>query len=221
MLFRSKLSPVHQVLVEKSIKGYKEIEYEVMRDHNDTAIAICNMENIDPVGIHTGDSMAFGTDPAAAAAVTRAVKAVTAKPVYMKLSPNVRDIAEIARACEDAGADGVSLINTLLGLRIDLKTRKPVLANRTGGLSGPAVLPVALRMVCEVYDAVRIPIIGMGGVSSAEDVLEMLLAGAAAVEVGAANLVNPFACRDIVAALPAAMEKYGIENLSELIGGAH
>ena len=176
--------------------------------------------NISCPNVHCG-GMAFGTDPAAAAAVTRAVKAVTAKPVYMKLSPNVRDIAEIAHACEDAGADGVSLINTLLGMRIDLKTRKPVLANRTGGLSGPAVLPVALRMVYEVYEAVRIPIIGMGGVSSAEDVLEMMLAGATAVEVGAANLTNPFACRDIVAALPEAMKKYGIDDLNKIIGGAH
>lgn len=176
--------------------------------------------NISCPNVHCG-GMAFGTDPAAAAAVTRAVKAVTAKPVYMKLSPNVRDIAEIAHACEDAGADGVSLINTLLGMRIDLKTRKPVLANRTGGLSGPAVLPIALRMVYEVYDAVRIPIIGMGGVSSAEDVLEMLLAGATAVEVGAANLANPFACRDIVATLPGAMQKYGINDLNKFIGGAH
>lgn len=176
--------------------------------------------NISCPNVHCG-GMAFGTDPAAAAAVTRAVKAVTTKPVYMKLSPNVRDIAEIARACEDAGADGVSLINTLLGMRIDLKTQKPVLANRTGGLSGPAVLPVALRMVYEVYDAVQIPIIGMGGASSAEDVLEMMLAGATAVEVGAANLANPFACRDIVAALPEAMKKYGIDDLKKLIGGAH
>ena len=176
--------------------------------------------NISCPNVHNG-GMSFGTSPQAAAGVTRAVKAVTKKPVYMKLSPNVTDIAAIARACEDAGADGISLINTLLGMRLDLKSRKPLLANTTGGLSGPAVFPVAVRMVYQVYEAVSIPVIGMGGVSSAEDVLEMMLAGAAAVEVGAANLVNPFACRDIAAALPEAMEKYGINNLSDIIGGAH
>jgi dihydroorotate dehydrogenase (NAD+) catalytic subunit len=165
--------------------------------------------------------MSFGVDPEAAAEVTRAVKAVTKKPVYIKLSPNVTDIAAIARACEDAGADGLSLINTLLGMRIDLKTRKPVLANTMGGLSGPAVFPVALRMVWQVYETVKIPIIGMGGVSSAEDVLEMLLAGASAVQVGAANLINPFACKEIIENLQRVMQKYGIENLSEIIGGAH
>ena len=176
--------------------------------------------NISCPNVHNG-GMSFGTSPQAAAEVTRAVKAVTTKPVYMKLSPNVTDIAAIARACEDAGADGISLINTLLGMRLDLKSRKPLLANTTGGLSGPAVFPVAVRMVYQVYEAVSIPVIGMGGVSSAEDVLEMMLAGASAVEVGAANLVNPFACRDIAAALPEAMEKYGINNLSDIIGGAH
>lgn len=165
--------------------------------------------------------MAFGTDPAAAAAVTEAVRRVTDKPVYIKLSPNVTDITEIARACEAAGADGLSLINTLLGMRIDLRTRRPVLANRTGGLSGPAVYPIALRMVYDVYAAVKIPIIGMGGVSSARDVIEMMLAGATAVEVGAANLVDPYVCRDIVEALPTEMERYGIRKLSEIIGGAH
>lgn len=176
--------------------------------------------NISCPNVHNG-GMSFGTSPEAAAQVTRAVKSATTKPVYMKLSPNVTDIAAIARACEEAGADGISLINTLLGMRLDLKTRKPLLANTTGGLSGPAVFPVAVRMVYQVYEAVRIPVIGMGGVSTAEDVLEMMLAGAAAVEVGAANLVNPFACRDILAALPAVMEKYGINSLSEIIGGAH
>ena len=165
--------------------------------------------------------MAFGVSPQAAAEVTAAVKAVTSKPVYMKLSPNVTDIAAIAKACEDAGADGISLINTLLGMRIDLKTRKPVIANTMGGFSGPAIFPVALRMVYQVYEAVEIPVIGMGGVSSAEDVIEMMLAGAAAVEVGAANLVNPYACRDIIAALPAVMERYGIQRLSDIIGAAH
>lgn len=176
--------------------------------------------NISCPNVH-GGGMAFGSDPQAAAAVTRAVKAVTKKPVYMKLSPNVTDIAAVARACQDAGADGVSLINTLLAMRIDLKRRKPLLANETGGLSGPALLPLAVRMVYQVYQAVDIPIIGMGGVSSAEDVLELMLAGATAVEVGAANLVDPFACRDIVAALPRTMEQYGIHSLREIIGGAH
>ncbi|MBD5170008.1 MAG: dihydroorotate dehydrogenase [Oscillibacter sp.] len=176
--------------------------------------------NISCPNVH-GGGMAFGSSPEAAAEVTRAVKAVTSKPVYMKLSPNVTDIAAVAKACEDAGADGVSLINTLLAMRINLKTRKPLLANGTGGLSGPAVFPVAVRMVYQVYEAVNIPIIGMGGVSSAEDVIEMMLAGATAVEVGAANLVNPFACRDIIDALPSVMQKYGINSLSDIIGGAH
>ena len=176
--------------------------------------------NISCPNVH-GGGMAFGSSPQAAAEVTRAVKAVTKKPVYMKLSPNVTDIAAVARACEEAGADGLSLINTLLGMRIDLKRRMPLLANKTGGLSGPAVFPVAVRMVYQVYEAVSIPIIGMGGVSSAEDVVEMLLAGAAAVEVGAANLVNPFACRDIIADLPRVMGRYGINSLREIIGGAH
>ena len=176
--------------------------------------------NISCPNVH-GGGMAFGSSPEAAAEVTRAVKAVTTKPVYMKLSPNVTDIAAVAKACEDAGADGVSLINTLLAMRINLRTRKPLLANGTGGLSGPAVFPVAVRMVYQVYEAVSIPIIGMGGVSSAEDVIEMMLAGATAVEVGAANLVNPFACRDIIGALPAVMQQYGINSLTEIIGGAH
>ena len=176
--------------------------------------------NISCPNVH-GGGMAFGSSPEAAAEVTRAVKAVTAKPVYMKLSPNVTDIAAVAKACEDAGADGVSLINTLLAMRINLRTRKPLLANGTGGLSGPAVFPVAVRMVYQVYEAVKIPIIGMGGVGSAEDVIEMMLAGATAVEVGAANLVNPFACRDIIDALPSVMEKYGINSLTDIIGGAH
>ena len=176
--------------------------------------------NISCPNVHCG-GMSFGVSPEAAAAVTKAVKAVTKKPVFMKLSPNVTDIAAIARACEDAGADGISLINTLLGMRIDLKSKKPLLANGTGGLSGKAVFPVALRMVYQVYEAVRIPVIGMGGVSTAEDVIEMMLAGASAVEVGAANLVEPFACRDIVGQLPGVMEKLGIHSLKAIIGGAH
>ena len=171
--------------------------------------------NISCPNVH-GGGMSFGTDPEAAAEVTRAVKAVTAKPVIVKLSPNVTDIVSIAKACEEAGADGISLINTLLGMRIDLKTRRPVLANTTGGLSGPAVFPVALRMVYQVAHAVNVPVVGMGGVSCAEDVLEMMMAGATAVEVGAANLVDPFACKKIIEALPAAMDKYGIRTLREL-----
>ena len=176
--------------------------------------------NVSCPNVH-GGGMSFGTQPEAAAEVTRAVKAVTKKPVIIKLSPNVTDIVSIARACEDAGADGISLINTMLGMRIDLKRRKPVIANTMGGFSGPAIFPVAVRMVYQVSQAVSIPVVGMGGVQSAEDVLEMMLAGATAVEVGAANLVNPFASLDIVNELPAAMEKYGINDLNEIIGGAH
>ncbi|MBQ6374973.1 MAG: dihydroorotate dehydrogenase [Clostridia bacterium] len=175
--------------------------------------------NISCPNVH-GGGMSFGTDPVMAAEVTRAVKAVTAKPVIMKLSPNVTDIAAIARACEDAGADGVSLINTLLGMRIDLKARRPVIANVTGGLSGSAVFPVAVRMVYQAAKAVRIPVIGMGGVSSAEDVIEMMLAGATAVEVGAANLIDPFACKRIIEDLPSVMDRYGIAKLTDIIGGA-
>ena len=171
--------------------------------------------NISCPNVH-GGGMSFGTSPQAAAEVTKAVKAVTTKPVIIKLSPNVTDIVAIAKACEDAGADGVSLINTMLGMRMDLRTRKPLLANVTGGLSGPAVFPVALRMVYQVANAVKIPVVGMGGVSCASDVLEMMMAGASAVEVGAANLVNPWACRDIIRDLPEVMDKYRIETLQEL-----
>ncbi len=174
--------------------------------------------NISCPNVH-GGGMSFGTDPAAAASVTRAVKRVTRKPVIMKLSPNVTDITAVAKACEDAGADGLSLINTLQGMRINLKTRRPVLANQTGGLSGPAVFPVALRMVWQVCRAVSVPVVGMGGVSSAEDVLEMMMAGASAVEIGAANLTDPCACRKIIEDLPAAMDRYGIQTLEELKGG--
>ena len=166
-----------------------------------------------------GGGMSFGTSPEAAAQGTRAVKAVTTKPVIIKLSPNVTDIVSIAKACEDAGADGISLINTMLGMRINLRTRRPVIANTMGGFSGSAIFPVAVRMVYQVAKAVSIPVVGMGGVSSAEDVIEMMLAGATAVEVGAANLVNPYICRDIVEDLPRVMEKYGINNLNEIIGG--
>ena len=176
--------------------------------------------NISCPNVH-GGGMSFGTDPQAAAAVTRAVKATTTKPVIMKLTPNVTDIASIAHACEDAGADALSLINTIKGMRIDLNTRQPVLTNVTGGLSGPAVFPVALGMVWQVSQAVKIPVIGLGGVRSAEDVIEMMLAGATAVEIGAANLVNPFTCRDIIENLPAVMDRYQINTLREITGGAH
>ena len=176
--------------------------------------------NISCPNVH-GGGMSFGTSAEAAAEVTKAVRAVTKKPLIIKLSPNVTDIASIAKACEAAGADGISLINTLLGMRIDLRKRKPLLANKTGGYSGPAILPVAVRMVYQVYDAVKIPIVGMGGVSTAEDVIEMMLAGATAVEVGAANLVNPFACKEIIEDLPRVMEKYNIQNLTDIIGAAH
>ena len=176
--------------------------------------------NISCPNVH-GGGLAFGTSAKNAAEVTKAVKKVTTKPVFIKLSPNVTDIVEIAKACESEGAGGVSLINTLLGMRIDLKTKKPILANKMGGFSGPAIKPVALRMVYQVYDAVKIPIIGMGGISTAEDVIEMMLAGATAVQVGAQNLVDPFACKNIIDNLPKVMEKYKINSLTEIIGGAH
>ena len=175
--------------------------------------------NVSCPNVH-GGGMSFGTQPEAAAEVTRAVKAVTTKPVIIKLSPNVTDIVSIAKACEEAGADGISLINTLLGMRIDLRTKKPVIANKMGGFSGAAIFPVAVRMVYQVAHAVSIPVVGMGGVTTAEDVIELMLAGATAVEVGAANLVNPFASRDIVNDLPRVMEKYGIQNLTDIIGQA-
>lgn len=176
--------------------------------------------NISCPNVHCGGKN-FGSDPKSAAEVTAAVKAATKKPVFLKLSPNVTDIAEIAKACADAGADGLCLINTLLGMRIDLKTKRPLLANRTGGLSGPAVFPVALRMVWDVYEAVKLPIIGCGGISSAEDVCEMMLAGASAVEIGAANLKNPAACKTIIEKLPAVSERLGVTEISQLTGGAH
>ena len=176
--------------------------------------------NVSCPNVH-GGGMSFGTSPEAAAEVTRAVKAVTSKPVIVKLSPNVTDIVAIAKACEEAGADGISLINTLLGMRIDLKTKKPVVANKMGGFSGPAIKPVAVRMIYQVFEAVNIPIVGGGGVETAEDVIEMMLAGASAVEVGAANLTDPYAAKKIIEALPSAMAKYGITNLKDIIGGAH
>lgn len=176
--------------------------------------------NVSCPNVH-GGGMSFGTDPKAAAEVTKAVRKVTDKPIFIKLTPNVTDIVSIAKACEEAGADGISMINTMLGMRINLKTKKPIIANKMGGFSGSAIMPVALRMVYQVYDAVKIPIIGMGGISSAEDVIEMMLAGATAVQIGAANLVDPFVCRDIILELPSVMEKYQINSLEEIIGGAH
>ncbi len=176
--------------------------------------------NVSCPNVHNG-GMSFGTDAKSAYEVTKAVKSVTTKPVYIKLSPNVTDIVSIAKACEEAGADGISMVNTLLGMRIDLKTRKPVIANKMGGFSGSAIFPVAVRMVYQVYENLNIPIIGMGGVSTARDVIELMLAGATAVQVGAANLVDPCACKNIIDALPTEMERYGIDKLSDIIGGAH
>jgi dihydroorotate dehydrogenase (NAD+) catalytic subunit len=215
------LSKIFHKPVMANVSGFSIDEYAQTCAMLDAQPQVGWLEvNISCPNVH-GGGMSFGADPQAAAAVTRAVKAVTAKPVIMKLSPNVTDIVSIARACEEAGADGLSLINTLLGMRIDLKNRKPLLANTTGGLSGGAVFPVAVRMVYQVYEAVSIPIVGMGGVSSAQDVIEMMLAGATAVGVGAANLINPFASRDIIDELPVVMEKYGISSLEDIIGGAH
>lgn len=204
-----------------NVSGFSVEDYAVTCEKLDKEEQVGLLEvNVSCPNVHNG-GMSFGTTPEAAAEVTRAVKAVTKKPVYIKLSPNVTDIVSIAKACEEAGADGISMINTLLGMRINLKTQKPIVANKMGGFSGPAIFPVAVRMVYQVYDAVHIPIIGMGGVSTAEDVVELMLAGATAVQVGAANLVDPFVCKRIIEELPAVMEKYRIENLSDIIGGAH
>ena len=206
--------------VMANVSGFSVEDYAYTCEKLDKCPQVGWLEvNISCPNVH-GGGMSSGTDPRAAAEVTRAVKAVTTKPVILKLTPNVTDIVSMALACEEAGADAISLINTLQGMRIDLRRRKPVIANTMGGFSGPAVFPVALRMVYQAAGAVKIPVIGVGGVSSAEDVIEMMLAGATAVEVGAANLVDPYACRDIVAALPAVMDKYGIKNLRDIIGGA-
>lgn len=216
-----KLAKCFSKPVIANVSGFSVEEYQYTCEKLDKEEQVGLLEvNISCPNVH-GGGMSFGTSPESVAAVTRAVKDVTKKPVYIKLSPNVTDIVSIAKACEDAGADGISLINTLLGMRIDLKTKKPVIANKMGGFSGPAIKPVALRMVYQVYETVKIPIIGMGGVSSAEDVLEFMLAGATAVEVGAANLIDPFACKKIVENLPLVMEKYGVNKLSDIIGGAH
>lgn len=204
-----------------NVGGFSVEEYaENCRKLNEVDQVALLEVNISCPNVHAGGKN-FGCDPKAAAEVTRAVKAVSSKPVFMKLTPNVTDIAEIARACEEAGADGLCLINTLLGMRIDLRSRKPSIANRTGGLSGPAVFPVALRMVWDVYEAVSIPIIGCGGVSSAEDVAEMMLAGASAVEVGAANLKDPYACKRIIEALPAVCQRLDTARIADLTGAAH
>ena len=216
-----KLAKCFSKPVIANVSGFSVEEYQYTCEKLDKEEQVGLLEvNVSCPNVH-GGGMSFGTSPESAAAVTRAVKEVTKKPVYIKLSPNVTDIVSIAKACEDAGADGISLINTLLGMRIDLKTKKPVIANKMGGFSGPAIKPIALRMVYQVYEAVNIPIIGMGGVSSAEEVLEFMLAGATAVEVGAANLIDPFACKKIVENLPLVMEKYGVNKLSDIIGGAH
>ena len=215
-----KMRRVFSKPVMANVSGFSVGEYVEVVEKLDGEDAIGWFEvNISCPNVH-GGGMSFGTDPKAAAEVTRAVRKATKKPIILKLSPNVTDITEIARAVEAAGADGVSLINTLLGMRIDLSRRKPLLANTTGGLSGPAVFPVAVRMVYQTAKAVKIPVIGMGGVSRAEDVIEMMLAGATAVEVGAANLVDPCACRDIIRGLPRVMDRYKIENLQDIIGGA-
>ncbi|MBE6785131.1 MAG: dihydroorotate dehydrogenase [Ruminococcaceae bacterium] len=226
---------VHGVIAEELPKLKKVFDKKVMANVGgftvDEYIECCSLldkeeqigwfeVNISCPNVHAG-GVNFGTDAKNAAEVIRAVKGVVTKPVIAKLTPNVTDITEIALACEEAGADAISLINTLLGMRIDLKTKKPVIANKMGGFSGPAILPVALRAVYQVYDKVKVPVVGIGGVSSAKDVIEMMLAGATAVQVGAANLVNPYACRDIINDLPAVMEKYNITDLKEIIGGAH
>ena len=216
-----KLKACFKKPVMANVSGFSVDDYVYTVEKLDADASIGWFEiNISCPNVH-GGGLAFGTSAENAAAVTKAVKRVTKKPVIIKLSPNVTDITEIAKACEAEGADGISLINTLLGMKIDLKTKKPVLANKAGGFSGPAIKPVAVRMIYQVYDAVKIPIVGMGGVSTAEDVIELMLAGATAVEVGAANLVEPFACKNIIEDLPRVMEKYKINNLKDIIGGAH
>ena len=207
--------------VVANISGFSIEEYAYCCEKIDKEEQVGIIEvNVSCPNVHNG-GMSFGTDPKCAAEVTRAVKAVTTKPVYIKLSPNVTDIVSIAKACEEAGADGISLINTLMGMRIDLKTKKPVIANKMGGFSGRSIFPVAVRMVYQVFEAVNIPIIGMGGVATAEDVIEIMLAGATGVQVGAENLINPYASKEIVEDLPRVMEKYGITSLKDIIGGAH
>lgn len=216
-----KMREVFHKPVMANVSGFsvEDYAYTVEKLDNEDCIGWFEV-NVSCPNVH-GGGMSFGTDPKAAAEVTEAVRKVTKKPIFIKLTPNVTDIVSIAKACEAAGADGISMINTMLGMRINLKTKKPIIANKMGGFSGSAIMPVALRMVYQVYDAVKIPIIGMGGLSSAEDVIEMMLAGATAVQVGAANLIDPFACKDIIEQLPIVMEKYHINSLEEIIGGAH
>ena len=216
-----KLKKCFNKKVIANVGGFSLEEYTTVCQKLDNEDQVGILEvNISCPNVHNG-GMSFGTDPEMAYKVTKAVKDVCKKPVIIKLSPNVTDIVSIAKACEDAGADGISLINTLLGMRINLKTKKPVIANKMGGFSGSAIFPVALRMVYQVYDAVKIPVVGMGGVTSAKDVIEMMLAGATAVQVGAANLIDPMACKTIIEDLPKEMQKYGINNLKDIIGGAH
>ncbi len=216
-----KMKKVFHKPVMANVSGFSLEEYAYTVEKLDKEEQIGWFEvNISCPNVH-GGGIAFGTSPEAAASVTKAVRAVTKKPLLIKLSPNVTNIVDIAKACEAEGADGISMINTLLGMRIDLRKRKPIIANKMGGFSGAAIFPVALRMVYQVYEAVKVPIVGMGGVSCAEDVIEMMLAGATAVQVGAANLIDPYACRDIIADLPRVMEKYGINSLTDIIGAAH
>ena len=216
-----KLKKCFRKPVMANVSGFSVEDYAYTVEKLDAENQIGWFEvNVSCPNVH-GGGMSFGTSPDAAAEVTKACRKVTNKPLLIKLSPNVTDIVSIAKACEDAGADGVSMINTLLGMRIDLKTKKPVIANKMGGFSGPAIKPVALRMVYQVFDAVKIPIVGMGGIATAEDVFEMMLAGATAVQIGAANLVDPYCCRDIIEKLPQVMEKYNISDLKSIIGGAH
>lgn len=215
-----KLKKCFDKKVMANVSGFSVEDYAYTCEKLDKEEQVGWLEvNVSCPNVH-GGGMSFGTDPKAAAEVTAAVKAVTNKPVIIKLSPNVTDIVAIAKECEAAGADGISLINTLLGMRIDIKTKRPVIANKMGGFSGSAIFPVAVRMVYQVANAVNIPVVGMGGVSSAEDVIEMMLAGATAVEIGAANLVDPYACRDIIRNLPEVMDKYGIDSLKNIIGVA-
>ncbi len=215
-----KLSKCFNKKAMANVSGFSIEDYAYTCERLDACDQVGWLEvNVSCPNVH-GGGMSFGTSAAAAAEVTRAVKKVTTKPVILKLSPNVTDVVEIAKACEDAGADGISLINTLLGMRIDLRTKRPVIANKMGGFSGSAIFPVAVRMVYQVASAVKVPVIGMGGVTTAEDVIEMMLAGATAVEVGAANLIDPFACKNIIEDLPAVMDKYKIDNLKDIIGGA-
>ena len=214
-----KLAKCFSKKVMANVSGFSVDDYAYTCEKLDKCDQVGWLEvNVSCPNVH-GGGMSFGTSPAAAAEVTAAVKKVTTKPVIIKLSPNVTDIVSISKACEDAGADGISLINTLLGMRIDLKTKKPVIANTMGGFSGSAIFPVAVRMVYQVAHAVKIPVVGMGGVSCAEDVIELMLAGATAVEVGAANLIDPYACKNIIEDLPRVMEEYKINSLSEIIGG--